>query len=258
MVRLSEHIEGSGTAMFHSACELHAEGIISKRADAPYREGRSGDWLKSKCLLEQEFVIGGFTLSSDGDDRIGSLLIGYYRDGALIYAGRTGTGFTQKLKRSLRQQFAPLEIARPAFKAVPTDARRGAIWLRPELVAQVRFATWTADDLVRQAAFLGMREDKQPAEVMREGATVAPRPKQERAPHAAKKNASESSPQPDISGAAPAKFDVRPRRPPTAKPTGNPGAPPHPAKKPNTERPRGRLVRHGACARPPHPPRQDP
>ena len=100
-VRLSEHLETSGAEMFRHACELHAEGIVSKRAEAPYRPGRSGDWLKSKCLREQEFVIAGFTLSSDGNDRIGSLLLGYYRDAKLIYAGRTGTGFTQKLKRDL-------------------------------------------------------------------------------------------------------------------------------------------------------------
>ena len=217
-VRLSEHIEGSGAAMFRGACELHAEGILSKRADAAYHSGRSGDWLKSKCLREQEFVVGGFTLSSDGDDRIGSLLLGYYRDGTLIYAGRTGTGFTQKLKRSLRQQFAPLEIPRPPFKAVPTDAKRGALWLRPDLVAQVRFATWTAEDLVRQAAFLGMREDKKPTEVVREEPTVAPKPKQERPTHPSATKVVHTTPRSQSPSLAPAKFDVRPRRPLAASP----------------------------------------
>ena len=90
VVRLSEHLETGGGAMFQQACQLHAEGIVSKRADAPYRTGRSGDWLKAKCLHEQEFVIGGFSLSSDGPDRVGSLLIGYHRDGKLVYAGRCG------------------------------------------------------------------------------------------------------------------------------------------------------------------------
>ncbi len=185
VVRLSEHLETSGTAMFHRACELHAEGIVSKRADAPYRPGRNADWLKAKCLHEQEFVVGGFTLSSDGPDRIGSLLLGYYETsnadkngpGHLVYAGRTGTGFTQRTRRDLRTQMAPLETKANPFRSLPTEARRGALWVRPELVAQVRFATWTADNLVRQAAFLGLREDKAPTEVVREAATAPPQPK---------------------------------------------------------------------------------
>ena len=177
IVRFSEHLETGGLEMFHKACELHAEGIISKRAAGKYVSGRSGDWLKSKCLREQEFVIGGYTFSSDGDDRVGSLLIGYYREGKLVYAGRTGTGFTQKMRRMLKTQLHALEVERAAFATVPGDARRGAIWVKPALVAQVRFATWTADDLVRQAAFLGLREDKAAKDVRREEATVAPRPK---------------------------------------------------------------------------------
>jgi bifunctional non-homologous end joining protein LigD len=177
IVRYSEHLDTGGEAMFHKACELHAEGIVSKRAAAKYTAGRSGDWLKSKCLREQEFVIGGYTYSSDGNDRIGSLLLGYYRDKKLIYAGRTGTGFTQKMRLKLKAQLQDLEVTTIPFDHPPAEARRGAIWVKPQLVAQVRFATWTADDLVRQAAFLGLREDKPAAEVQREEATVAPKPK---------------------------------------------------------------------------------
>jgi bifunctional non-homologous end joining protein LigD len=210
-LRLSEHIEGNAETIFHHACALHAEGIISKRADAPYRSSRSSVWLKSKCLHEQEFVIAGYTLSTEGPDRIGSLLLGYYahsseqnvsptnKPGApgpshlgtrvsrvpkepptLIYAGRTGTGFTQKLKRDLLTQLSKLKIPKPAFTQLPAEARRGGPhWVSPKLVAQVRFATWTADSLVRQAAFLGLREDKPPTEVTREEPTVAPQPKKQ-------------------------------------------------------------------------------
>jgi bifunctional non-homologous end joining protein LigD len=167
VLRFSEHIEGTGASVFRHACELHAEGIISKRSDAPYRSTRGGDWLKSKCLREQEFVVGGYTLSTEGDDRIGSLLLGYYEGRKLVYAGRTGTGFTQKMKRDLLTQLTKIKEAKPAFDRVPNEAKRGALWVKPQLVAQVRFATWTADDLVRQAAFLGVREE----------ASVAPKPK---------------------------------------------------------------------------------
>ena len=189
VLRLSEDIAGDGAAIFRHACELNAEGIVSKRADAPYRGTRNSDWLKSKCLREQEFVIGGYTLSTEGKDRIGSLLLGYYETAKhgkkahkqLIYAGRTGTGFTQRLKRDLLTLLSKLERQSPAFESVPPDARRGAVWVKPRRVAQVRFATWTADGLVRQAAFLGLRDDKPPAEVVREEPTVAPQPKSSRA-----------------------------------------------------------------------------
>jgi bifunctional non-homologous end joining protein LigD len=176
-LRLSEHLETSGVTVFHKACELHAEGIVSKRADAPYHPGRNADWLKSKCLREQELVIGGYTFSSEGRDRIGALLLGYYDSGELLYAGRTGTGFTQQMRRDLLAQLQPLDRKSPAFDRIPQDARKDACWVEPHLVAQVRFATWTADNLVRQAAFLGLREDKPALEVRRELPPVPPQPK---------------------------------------------------------------------------------
>jgi bifunctional non-homologous end joining protein LigD len=174
-LRFSEHIEGSGGSMFRHACALHAEGIISKRASAPYASGRNSAWLKSKCLHEQEFVIGGYTLATDSAKHIGSLLLGYYDGRTLRYAGRTGTGFTAKTRVALLQQVSALKSDQCPFGPMPAAARRHALWAKPELVAQVRFATWTADDMVRQAAFLGLREDKPAAEVVREDA--APQPK---------------------------------------------------------------------------------
>jgi bifunctional non-homologous end joining protein LigD len=182
-VRFSEHLETSGETMFHKACELHAEGIVSKRSASKYVSGRGGDWLKLKCIHEQEFVIGGFTLPSNGSHGVGALLLGYYEGKRLVYAGRTGTGFTQKTHRVLRDQLEALRQAENPFDKPPAEARRGANWVKPQLVAQVNFATWTADNLVRQASFKGLREDKPANEVKREDTGPTPRGTQ-RASHA--------------------------------------------------------------------------
>lgn len=168
-LRLSEDLQGDGPNIFAAACKLHAEGIISKRADEPYRSGRSLHWLKSKCLFQQEFVIGGFTDLSNGSRGIGSLLVGYYDDhGKLTYAGRAGTGFTQKLHTALRDRLEPMVQKTCPFKSMAAEARRGAHWVKPELVTQVRFATWTAEQQLRQASFQGLRDDKPAQEVRRE------------------------------------------------------------------------------------------
>jgi len=187
-LHLSDHIDGKGPEIFAEACKLGTEGIISKR-DCPYRSARSSDWLKSKCLLEQEFVIAGFTDSTEGPGRIGSLILGVYEnDGphqssspALLYVGRSGTGFTQKLKRDLYNQLHKLETEKMPFGRKPVDIARNSHWVQPKLVAQVRFASWTTDNNIRQAAFLGLREDKSPHEVVREEATVKPKSARARA-----------------------------------------------------------------------------
>ena len=178
VLRISEHVETGGPELLRKACELHAEGIVSKRADCPYSSGRGGDWLKMKCLREQEFVVGGFTLPTNGIHGVGALLLGYYKDGKLIYAGRTGTGFTQTTHRMLRDKLDKLGRQSSPFAKVPDDAKKGARWVTPELVAQVRFSTWTADNLIRQSAFLGLREDKAADEVVRE--TAGPQPREAR------------------------------------------------------------------------------
>jgi bifunctional non-homologous end joining protein LigD len=187
-LQLSEHIVSNGGALFRKACEHQAEGIVSKRANAPYSGSRSSAWLKSKCLHEQEFVIGGYTLPGKGKaggPGLGALLLGYYDDAGknLIYAGRTGTGFTQKFAAQLRKQLETLETKTAAFQSVAADARKGALWVKPQLVAQVRFATWTADMQVRQAAFLGLREDKPAAEIRREISAPTPKSAKSRVPH---------------------------------------------------------------------------
>lgn len=160
IIRLSEHLEGDGKQIFKKACELGTEGIISKFADGKYEPGRGSSWLKIKCYREQELVIGGFTLPTNGIHGIGALLLGYYRDGKLIYAGKTGTGFTQKTHKLMRDKLEKLRCAKTAFAQIPREPMRDALWVKPELVAQVNFSTWTADNLVRQASFKGLREDK--------------------------------------------------------------------------------------------------
>jgi bifunctional non-homologous end joining protein LigD len=167
-IRLSEHLTGDAEHVFQKACELGTEGIVSKLADGRYINGRGSSWVKIKCYQEQELVIGGFTLPTNGIHGVGALVLGYYRGGKLIYAGRTGTGFTQKIHKMLRDKLEKLRTAKIPFAEIPRDAVRGSIWVKPELVAQVSFSTWTADNLVRQAAFKGLREDKPAKKVVRE------------------------------------------------------------------------------------------
>ncbi len=195
-VQISEHLDTGGGAMFRKACELHAEGIISKRAGAKYTSGRTSDWLKLKCVREQEFVIGGFTLpekSRKGTQAIGALLLGYYQGKRLVYAGRTGTGFTARTHRAMREKLDALRAQACPFDRPPAEARRGAVWVTPDLVAQVNFATWTADNLVRQASFKGLREDKAAGDVRKEEAVSTPDVIQNVAAEAERRTASEGT-----------------------------------------------------------------
>ena len=168
-IRLSEHFGGDGSRVLQHACASGLEGIISKRADRPYFHGRNSDWVKSKCLLRQELVIGGFTDPEGSRVGIGALLTGYYKNGTLIFAGKVGTGFSHKASVELRDRLE--RIARPVSPfAVLPPARiaRRAHWVRPELVCEVSFTEWTSDGMARHPVFQGLREDKDATEVRRE------------------------------------------------------------------------------------------
>jgi bifunctional non-homologous end joining protein LigD len=160
-VRYSEHVCGNGPAFFAKACEHGLEGIVSKRRDAPYRPSRTGTWLKIKCMGREEFVVVGWTDPAGHRQGLGSLLLGYYdADGNLHYAGRVGTGFSDKMLRELRERLDALALDTPPSPEVAADAPRRAHWVRPELVTEIRFAEWTRDRRLRQPSFLGLREDK--------------------------------------------------------------------------------------------------
>jgi bifunctional non-homologous end joining protein LigD len=168
-LRFSDHVVGNGGAFFQQACQMKLEGIIAKKRDEPYSGGRGRGWLKVKCTSEQEFVIGGFTPPEGQRAGIGALLLGVHEDGALRFAGKVGTGFTERMARDLRKRLDALEVDRPPFSEKPTGLRlKDARWVRPELVAEVKFTEWTPDGKLRHPSFQGLRDDKAPGEVVRE------------------------------------------------------------------------------------------
>jgi bifunctional non-homologous end joining protein LigD len=168
-LRFTEHRERDGEALFAQACRDGWEGLVAKRADAPYRSGRSRDWLKFKCLNGQEFVIGGYTDPQRSRVGFGALLLGYHdADGDLVYAGKVGTGFDTSTLRGLGERLAGLERDFPAFGKGRLPGARGVHWVEPRLVAQIGFAEWTDDGQLRQPRFQGLRDDKDPAAVVRE------------------------------------------------------------------------------------------
>jgi bifunctional non-homologous end joining protein LigD len=169
-VRFTGHRAGNGEPFWDQACRDRWEGLIVKRADAPYRAGRSRDWLKFKCENAQEFVIGGYTDPQGSRSGFGALLLGYYEpDGAFAYAGKVGTGFGERLLRSLHARMAELERPRPAFTRGPLPRTR-VHWVEPRLVGQVAFTEWTRDGQLRHPRFQGLRDDKDPSAVVREKA----------------------------------------------------------------------------------------
>ncbi|HEX6993464.1 MAG TPA: DNA ligase D [Gammaproteobacteria bacterium] len=167
-IRYVQHFEGKGEALFDEVCQLGLEGIMSKRRDSAYRSGRSTDWLKIKCVQQGEFVVGGFTDPSNARIGFGALLLGAYNDrGELDYIGSVGTGFSAQRLRTLYQQLRELEVDWSPFAYSPQLASvRAAHWVKPELVADVEFTEWTRDGVLRHPVFRGLREDRNPSEIV--------------------------------------------------------------------------------------------
>ena len=167
-LRFATHRNRNGEAYYVQACRWGWEGLIAKRAEAPYRAGRGHDWLKFKCLNGQEFVIGGYTDPQGSRHGFGALLLGYYDDkGQLVYAGKVGTGFTEATLASLQGTLTGLGRETPAF-ARGRLPRSGVHWVEPTLVGQVGFSEWTTAGELRHPRYQGLRRDKDPASVVRE------------------------------------------------------------------------------------------
>ncbi|MFG2794134.1 non-homologous end-joining DNA ligase [Streptomyces sp. NPDC048419] len=168
-LRTTPHRNEGGAELLAASCDRGWEGLIAKRADGDYQPRRSKDWLKLKCSQGQEFVVGGFTEPAGSRVGFGALLLGYHQDGKLRYAGKVGTGFDRRTLISLRERLHELRISEQPFGGRVRES--GARWVRPELVAQIDFTEWTRDGMLRHPRYLGLRDDKNPADVVRERVT---------------------------------------------------------------------------------------
>jgi DNA ligase D-like protein (predicted ligase) len=174
-VQYSDYHVGDGSRFLEAACRAKAEGIISKRVDPRYVSGDRGLWRKTKCYEREEFIIVGYSEPEASRPYLGALLLAYYDNGGqLVYAGRVGTGMSAAELRRLHQMLQPLRVKKPPLDVPPSRTTRfgsplnlsRVTWVRPKLVCEVRFLTWTADGLLRQVAYEGLRADK-PAEDVR-------------------------------------------------------------------------------------------
>jgi bifunctional non-homologous end joining protein LigD len=166
-LRFTIHRRAAGEAFWREACGKGWEGVIAKRADSAYMPRRSPDWLKFKCVNEQEFVIGGYTDPQGSRKGLGAILVGYFDGDRLRYAGKVGTGFNEETLAGLKAKLTPLERGDPPF-VLDTLPRQGVHWVEPKLVCQIGFTEWTGAGRLRHPRFLGLRRDKRPTEVVRE------------------------------------------------------------------------------------------
>jgi bifunctional non-homologous end joining protein LigD len=160
--------ELTGAKPWERACAEGWEGVVAKRRDAPYEHRRSPHWLKMKCEASQELVVGGFTDPAGKRVGLGALLVGYYEGEELVFAGKVGTGLDNKLLLELRARLERAETSSPPFTRAVGLPRKGAHWVRPEIVVQVSFIEWTKYDKLRHPRLVGIRHDKSPREVTRE------------------------------------------------------------------------------------------
>jgi bifunctional non-homologous end joining protein LigD len=167
-IRFTPFRTTGSAAMFREACAKGAEGIIAKRAEGRYVSARSPDWLKIKCVHQQEFVVGGYTAPKGTRENLGALLVGYYEHGALRYAGKVGTGYDRAALELLSRKLAPLHRRTSPFGPGPAPAAE-VQWVTPRLVVEIGFGEWTPAGLLRHPRFLGLREDKTAGEVRKEG-----------------------------------------------------------------------------------------
>lgn len=167
-LRFTVHRNKSGEKFYKEACKKHWEGLIAKKADSRYVHSRSPHWLKFKCENQQEFVIGGYTDPQGERKGFGALLLGYYENGKLQYAGKVGTGYTDKMLTDLHSKMSKIEVDEPEFEKNKDLPNKKVHWLKPQIVGEVAFTEWTKTHKLRHPRYLGLRRDKKAKEVVKE------------------------------------------------------------------------------------------
>ncbi|WP_207388416.1 non-homologous end-joining DNA ligase [Gramella sp. KN1008] len=167
-LRFTAHRNEKGEEFYKEACKKKWEGLIAKKADSSYAHSRSSNWLKFKCENQQEFVIGGYTDPQGERKGFGALLLGFYKDDKLQYAGKVGTGYTDKMLEELQVKMSEIEVDKPAFEKNGDLPDKNVHWLKPQMVGEVAFTEWTKTNKLRHPRYLGLRRDKKAGDVVKE------------------------------------------------------------------------------------------